>query len=212
MLRKSFKDIKEEFVSGARVTGVKTANPVIVAIVGAIGSGKSTIARELKKRLGWAVISRDKIRVMLREKGRGFTQQKVDEINFAMLAKILKNGGNAILDADAVIRVKRKKFEKFAGKFRVKVVYVRLTCDTDIMLGRILHSRYNPQTDLFKNAVIALREHTRRLPWHYRWSEANGGQWVLRALPIKFLAEIDTAEPRKWKKAVRNVIKKLRRF
>ncbi|MBI2055154.1 MAG: ATP-binding protein, partial [Candidatus Sungbacteria bacterium] len=181
---KTFKQIKEEFVAGVRVSGAKTNNPVVVAIVGAIGSGKSTIARELKKHLGWAVTSRDKIRVMLREKGRGFNPQKVNEVNFAMLASILKNGGNVILDSDAVIRAKRKKLEKFARMFRAKVVYLRLICDPDVMLERILHSRYNPKTDLFKNAVVALHEHIRRLPWHYRWSEADGGKFVLRGLHI----------------------------
>jgi len=210
-MSKSFNQIQEEFLKSARVSGRKTNNPVVVAIVGVIGSGKSTVTKALKKKLGWTTISKDKIRVALREKGRGFTPETTDQIHYAMLGKVLRAGGNAILDSDFADKKKRKKLERFAKNFRAGVVYIRLICDRDIMIERIVHSRYNPKTDMFKNVVIALREHARRLPWHYRWTESNGGQFVLKKLPIKFLAEIDTTDPRKWQKKLGTVIEKLKR-
>lgn len=210
-MAKSFRQIKAGFVAAAKVSGYKTNNPIVVAVVGVSGVGTSTIARELKKNLGWYIIEKNRIRVELREKGPGFTPQNTDEIAYAMLGKILKSGGNVVLDSDFIERSKRQKLEHFARRFRAKVVYLHLFCHEDAVLNRIIHSRYNPKTDIFKNAAIAVREHMRRLPWHYRWSKAGGGGWSPRGLRINFLAEIDTVNPREWKKKVRLVAKKLGR-
>lgn len=62
---KTFDEIKNEFVDSAKIKGVKTLNPVIVAMIGSIGSGKSTLTRELGKMLGWKVIAKDKILLSL---------------------------------------------------------------------------------------------------------------------------------------------------
>lgn len=209
---KSFRQIKEMFVAGAKVSGVKTNNPVIVALVGVSGVGNSTIAREFRRHLGWHVIEKNKIRVELREKGLRFTPQNTDEIAYAMLGNILENGGNALLDSDFVEKNKRRKLQKFAQRFRARVLYLRLKCDEDVVLARILHGRYIPRKDIFKNAAIALREHMRRLQWHYRWSEAHGGRYMPRHLGISFFTEIDTAKPGVWNKKVRLAAQKMKRL
>ncbi|MEK7503050.1 MAG: hypothetical protein AAB556_01235 [Patescibacteria group bacterium] len=138
---------------------------------------------------------------MLREKGRGFNPQNVNEIVSAMVVKILKRGGNVILDSDFADGKKRKSLEKSARKFRAKVVYLRAFCDRDIMLGRLL-----------KNSAVAIREHLRRYPWHYNWSKADGGKYFLKKFGVKFLAEIDTAKSSVWKKKLKIVAGKLKKF
>lgn len=183
-----------------------------MAFVGVTGVGNSTVARALKKRLGWFVIEKNKIRVILREKGRGFTPELTDKIYYGTLGSVLKKGGNAILDSDFVERPKRKKLEKFARRFRARVVYVHFTCARDVMLERVMHGRYSRKTDIFENSVIAVREHMWRLLWHYRWSEARGGNFSSRGLGIQFIAEIDTTTPRVWQKKVRIVAEKLKKM
>jgi len=209
---KTFEEIKKKFVGAVKVSGAKTNNSVVVAMVGVTGSGNSTISRALKSRLGWDIIEKNKIRVALREKGRGFNPQNTDQIHYAMLAKILKAGGNAILDSDFVQKQKRQKLEKFVKGFNGCVVYVHLTCERDVMIERILKSRHNSKTDIFKTTAIAVREHCRRYPWHFRWSEANGGQYLPKKLPIKFLAEIDTTNSRIWNKKIKQTAEKLKRM
>ncbi len=211
-MAKSFDEIQKAFVSRAKISGAKTNNSVLVAMVGVTGAGNSTIARALKKLVGWDVVEKNKIRVELREKGKGFTPQTTDKIHYAMLAKILKGGGNAILDSDFVEKPKRKKLERFARRFNARVLYLHLTCDRDMMLARILRGRYNPKTDIFESAAIAAREHARRTPWHYRWSEANGGSYSPLRLPIKFFTEINTTQPAVWKKKLRLVAKRLQKL
>ena len=209
---KSFEEIKERMVADTRVAGRKTYNPVIVALVGVSGVGNSTIASALHKRLGWPVVEKNNIRVMLRQKGRGFTPQKTNEIFYAMLEKILAGGGSAILDTDFVQREARRKLEKFARECHVRIVYLRLVCEEDVTLERIVHSHHDPKTDIFPSTAVALREHMRRLLWHYSWSESKGGKLTLRRLPVKFMAEIDTEKSAVWQKKVRVAADRLKRM
>ncbi len=206
---RTFKQIKEGFLNQAKAAGRKTNNPVVVAMVGVRGAGNSALARALHKLLGWQVIEKNKIRVALREKGPGFTSENTDEIHYATLGKILKAGGNVILDSDFVEKPKRKKLEKLARKFNAKVFYLHLFSDLDVLIDRMLRGRYDPKTNIFKSSTIAVREFARRLPWHYRWQEGGGGRYVLRQPGVKFLAEIDTTKPAKWKKKIKLVAQQL---
>ena len=184
---------------------------ILLALVGVIGSGKSTIAKTLSKTLGWKIISKDAVRVKLRSEGLGFTPEKTDKIYYALINNSVLSGKNAVLDSDFVEKDKRKKLEKFARKNNVRVLYLCILCDRDVMLERMISAKYGDKT-MFKSASIAVREHYRRYPWHYRWSEARGGSYSLRKLPIKFFAEIDTTEPKKWKQKIRAVAKRLRKI
>ena len=212
MPKKSFEQIKRELVRGLRVSRRRTKQPVILGFIGVTGSGISTIARELSRRLGWSVIEKNKIRVKLREEGPGFTPASTDEIAYAMLSKIMRERGNAILDSDAAEKPKRRRLERFGRRHGARVVYLYLTGDRDVMIERILRATYNPKTDIFKSAAIAVREHCRRYPWYYRWSPARGGQYVLRKPPVKVLATLDTTNPERWKKRVWVLARRLRRM
>lgn len=209
---KSFKQIEKELVRGLRISRRRTKQPVILGFIGVTGSGISTIARELGRMLGWSVIEKNKIRVKLREEGPGFRPASTDEIAYAMLTKVMRERGNAILDSDAVERQKRRRLERFARRYGVRVAYLHVICDRDVMLERMLRANYNPKTDIFKRAAIALREHCRRYPWHYRWSSAEGGRYTLRRPPVKVLATLDTTDPERWHKRLRVLARRLRRM
>ena len=51
---------------------MKFKQPKVVAIVGLVGSGKSSVARYLAKLIGAKIISANVIRVALRKKGKGY--------------------------------------------------------------------------------------------------------------------------------------------
>lgn len=189
--------------------------PVVVAIVGLVGSGKSSVARYMAKLTRARVVSANAVRVALRKEGK--TYGRVRTIVEQKALSAVKEGRNVILDSDFSDLKKRRKLESEAGKM-AKVVYVRTYSPRDIMIGRLLNARYTPN-DLYggastdwtgrnKGAVVALREMWRRTPHHYRWSAAAGGRFELRKLPIRFLAEIDTGG--NWRKKVRQVAKRIR--
>ena len=212
MKKKSDEQIKQEFVRGLRAVRRRAKQPVVLAMIGVTGAGLSTIGRELGRRLGWSVIEKNKIRVKLREQGRGFTPARTDEIAYAMLTRVLHERGSAILDSDFVEKRKRKRLERFARRFGARVAYLHVVCDRDVMIERMLRANYNPKKDVFTSAAIAVREHCRRYPWHHRWSETGGGTYTLRRPPVKALATLDTTDPEKWKKRLRLIAKRLRRM
>ncbi len=189
--------------------------PVIVAIVGLVGSGKSSVAKYLAKLIGAKVISANAIRVALRKQNKNYS--RVRNIMEQETLSAIKRGKNVILDSDFSDFQKRRAFEKKAGR-TAKIVYVRTHSNRDVMIGRLLNARYTPD-DLYggastdwqgknKGVVVALREMWRRTPHHYNWTSRNGGQFILKKLPIKFLAEIDTGK--NWRQKVRQIAKKLK--
>lgn len=212
MPKKSESQIRSELVRGLRVSKRRTKQPVIVAMIGITGVGNSTIARELSRRLGWSVIETNRIRVKLREEGPGFNPARVDRIAAAMTAKALAARANVILDSDFVIKSKRRRLERRAKRFGARVVYLHLLCGPDVMIARMLRAAYNPKTDIFRTAAIAVREHLRRFPWHYRWSPAGGGRWTPLRPPVKPVATINTADPEQWNKRLIVLSRRLRRL
>lgn len=196
---------------------MKSKKPKIVAIVGLVGSGKSSVAKYLAKLIGAKVISANAIRVNLRKKNNGYGQVR-NIVEKETLAAV-KRGKNVILDSDFADSKKRRGLEKKAGK-TAKIIYIRTYSNRDVMIGRLLNARYTPN-DLYggastdwpgknKSAVVALREMWRRTPHHYRWSGRGGGIFLLKKLPIKFIAEIDTTT-QNWKTQVRKATKKIQR-
>jgi len=194
----------------------KTQKPFVVAFVGLVGSGKSSVARAFAPLIGATVVEEDAVRVALRNAGRGYDMAR-DIVELAA-EKIIKRGGNAILDADFVDRTKRERIEKRARTLGARVVYVRTYADPDVMMGRLMSARYGAGSFFGgassewksgnRGAVVALREMWRRTPRHYRWSSTNGGRFLLRRLSIPFIAEVDTA--RDWRKEARRILQSLR--
>lgn len=212
MFKKTLEQIKRELVRGLKVSRRRTKQPVILAMIGVSGVGISTVARTLAKKLGWSVIEKNRIRVKLRDDGPGFTPASTDRIAYAMLTRVMRERGNAILDSDFVEKPKRKRLERFSRKYGARVVYLNVVCDRDHMIERMLRANYNPKSDIFKSAAIAVREHNRRYPWHYRWSPVQGGQYILHKPPVKVIAALNTTDPEKWKKRLKVLVKRLRRM
>lgn len=209
---KTVQQIQNELVRGLSIRRRRTREPVVLAMIGITGAGNSTVARELGRMLGWNVIEKNRIRVKLREEGPGFTPASTGRVHDALLHRVLDAGANAILDSDFVEREKRRKLERFSRTLGARVVYLHLTCDRGVMIERMLRANYNPKTDIFKSAVIAVREHNRRYPWHYRWSPAQGGRYAPRQPAARVLAVLDTTEPEAWRKRLKALAKRLRKM
>ncbi len=212
----------KQFVSTRSVAGrQKIKKSLIIAMVGLVGSGKHTIARELAKDIGAEVIDGDEIRIALRKMGKGY--EKVRQVIETIAGEIIKRGRNVIFTSDFVDVQKRSAFEKKVKQFGARVAYVRTFCDQDVLIGRIISARYkNNQNDFFggastvwqgnqkyRGAIVKLREMWRRTPHHYRWVNKNGGMWVLKKMPFLF-ADIDTTNQKKWKTEVKRIVQKLK--
>ncbi len=206
--QKIIKQVTDKFISQLRITKRKTKRPIVIALIGLIGSGKLIVSGELTKQINATVIVADAIRVALRKQKQGYEQ--IGSVSEKVALHVLKKEGNVILCSDFVDSQKRKKLEEKAKKFQAKVFYIRTIADRDVMIERLVKTKYNPSRDLFKDNTIAVREMWRRTPHHYRWENKQGGRFILRKLRIPLLAEIDTGND--WKKQVKKVAQKIKKI
>jgi predicted kinase len=210
--------VQEAFLANLEVPESKTKKPVIVGLVGLVGSGKSSVALELAKQIGGVAIEADAIRVLLRKQDERYERARAIAENIAL--EMVTRGGSAIIDSDFVDREKRAILKEKAKLVGANVVFVRVHCDFDVMVGRALQADYcNEKDDFFggassgwsgsseqsKGAVVKAREMWRRTPRHYRWLDEGGGKWVLRKLPFAVFAEVDTTDEERWKEEVKAI-------
>jgi predicted kinase len=212
---------QESFMAKLQVKERRTKKPIIVAIIGLIGSGKNTVAKRFAEAIGATVIEGDEIRVQLRKQNERYEGTRKIAENVA--EKVIKEGGNVVIDSDHIDQKKRASLREKARKAGVRLVLVRTYADRDVMIGRIMSNEYRSSVDDFfggagrkskfkgKNpgAVVKLREMWRRTPHHYRWVSEGGGKWILKKLPFSIFAEINTTDLQHSKIEIQKTAKKL---
>ncbi|MBI1999040.1 MAG: AAA family ATPase [Parcubacteria group bacterium] len=220
-LTKKERAAHDAFMAKLDIKKRKTEKPVIVAFIGLVGSGKSSVAQELAKHIGATVIEGDDIRIELRKQSERYEKSRAIAENAAL--EVVKQGGNIILDSDFVDEKKRASIREKARKAGVRLVFVRTHCDLDVMVGRVLTATYHNRVDDFfggakskwqgseqsKGAAVKVREMWRRTPLHYTWVNRGGGQWKLKKFPFAIFAEIDTTDSDSWKREVKRCAKQL---
>lgn len=203
------------FVKKLKVHGLMTMEPVIVAIIGLVGAGKSSVARELAEHIGATIINGDDIRIELRRQGERFEKARAIAENVAI--NIAKRGGNVILDSDFVDNNKRASIREKTRQAGIRLVFIRVYCDFDVAIGRILTENAG---EFFEKAIskwrgdkigaiVKMREMCRRIPHHYRWVKQGGGKWVLKKFPFIIFAEIDTTNSNSWRREVKKLDRQL---
>lgn len=208
---------QNSFIAELKMPARKTPSPVIVAFIGLVGSGKSSVAKELARQIGATVIEADGIRIDLGRQGEGYERAWVIAENSAI--EVVKQGSNAILDSDFVDEKKRASIREKARSAGVHLAFIRTVCDFDVMSQRI---RANNPGEFFNNASssstatdkgkdVKMRELLRRLPHHYRHVNRGGGTWILKKFPFAVFAEINTTNSDSWKQDVEKCARRLLR-
>ena len=105
------------------VSSRKTKRPLVVGFVGLIGSGKTTLAKELASLIGATVISGDDIRVLLRKEKEKYN--KVRTIAENATIEIVNNEGNVIVDSDFIDQKKRVSLKEKAKKVGTEIIFIR---------------------------------------------------------------------------------------
>jgi predicted kinase len=186
-----------------------TRKRFVVALIGAVGSGKSLVSSMLRGITGAVIISSDEVRVAQKE----FTEASVREEVARRLEAALKDGNDAILDADFIDAEKREALIMGAQKRGVAVYFLRVHADLDVTIARAIANTYDGgPKDIFSRAptlltgtaqsrgqAVKIREMFRRIPHHYTWSADKGGTWTLDLPPADHLGDgligdIDTTD------------------
>ena len=206
--------VHDAFIADLQITQRKTDNPLIIGMVGLVGSGKSTVARELAPYLEATIISGDDIRIELRKRGAGY--DNTDTIALLLARYILLKGGNVIMDSDFSPADKREFLKNLTYHISVSTHFIRTICDIDIMIGRSFtggydgsigeffagaSSKWTEESKVPKGPVVKVREMMRRIPLHYTWTNEGGGKWTIKRL-FFIAATIDTSDTELFKEEV----------
>jgi len=214
----------KKFRSRLVIKAIKTSPPIIIAMVGLTGSGKTRVAHELARRFSATIISGDEVRVELRHAGESF--EKARQICETLAVEAVNRGASVILDSDHILSERRKELRKTARLAGAKLFFVRTYCGRDVLFGRTTYYYFLnrgalgddffagaksgfPRPAWIAAAAVKQRELWRRTPHHYRWSSKGGGTWQLKRLKFSVLAEIDTTPGSDWVKQVRQITEKL---
>lgn len=215
------------YIVGFDIKKRKTKKAFVVALFGLVGSGKSSVAKELAGYIGGTVIEGDAIRIQLRKAGERYRVGRhsyVRQISEDAALEVLKRGGNTIFDADFADEKKRAALRAKLAKAGARLVFVRTYAEPEVMFGRMVSADYRDSPDDFfggaktlwkggtsqqKGAMIKFKEAWRRTPHHYRWSSEDGGKWILKKPLVRLFTDIDTTDPIAWKEKVANLAQKL---
>jgi len=212
--------VLEMFISRLKVSKPKTKKPVVVGLIGLVGSGKTLVATALAKELGATVISADEVRIVLRKKQLGYG--RIETIVLGLTESVLARGGSVVVDSDFASADKRNRFKKSAKDGGAEIYFVRtVKKDVDTMIGIAMTRRYGKEDGFFvgasttwkgkdRAAVVKLREMWRRIPHHYLWSKDGGGQWIQKTIQNVY-ATVDTSNSKSVLKQVRAITATLKR-
>ncbi|MBU1291877.1 AAA family ATPase [Patescibacteria group bacterium] len=215
---------QDAFMKTLEITPRETKNPVVIAIIGLVGSGKTSVVRELAKLLPATIVEGDDIRVQLRKQSERYEGARKIAENAVL--KVIKQGGNVILDSDHIDQKKRASLREKVKQAGAKLIFIRTHANYDVMAGRAIIAEYRPSKDDFfggaglkskwqdsnPGAVVKLREMWRRTPNHYRWENKVGGRWVLKKLPFNVFVTVDTTDENEWKAEIQKVVKRILQF
>ncbi len=196
----------EAYKKSLAVAKVKTRQPFMMAMVGLVGSGKSTVASRIAEATGAVIVRGDSIRVELRRVGEEY--KYTDVIAQTVIRDLLRDGCSVVVDSDCVIEAKRIALAKIAQEFGRRFLVVRVHCNPEIAIGRMLTASYADSVeDIFggskkvwtqgtpeqQGAAIKIKEMWRRTPFHYEWFPDDGGVWRLRNFDFKIDAVFEAS-------------------
>jgi uncharacterized protein len=130
---------------------VAGSEPLVLAIMGRVGTGKTTVARELGRELDWPVFSSDEIRKTLagvpltkrtpqKRRGEVYSPQMTQR-TYRKLVKnglgALKNNRGAILDATFATRTLRRLLRDECKKAAVRLQVVEVRADFETIRSRL---------------------------------------------------------------------------
>lgn len=204
---------------GNQIITRRTKKPLIIGITGLIGSGKTTVSKELAPLIGATVVSGDDIRVCLRREKEKYDNTRLIAENVAM--EIINREGNVVIDSDFIDQKKRISLKEKVKKVGAKVIFIRTYTDLDVMIGRIAEGKHeNVPEDFFggassswqgknKGAVVKGREMICRMLSHYNAINIGNGRYKfeLKEPPFKLFAEIDTNDEKDWRQMIKVIAK-----
>ncbi|MDA1038555.1 MAG: AAA family ATPase [bacterium] len=155
-----FEKVLKEYEGQLEFPDNKPERVFFVAIVGLIGTGKTTIMKEISRRLGLLRICTDDIRWMLFDKGYNF--ERTRELAGKVAFKYADAGYSIGFDSDAAGAFVLKNIDNILLRVPGPIVWLHVTASEKLILERLHES--NP--DRRYKGEIAVAHYQRRKALH----------------------------------------------
>ena len=208
MEQEQFQQLVQNFLSRLKLPDEKVQKPFIVATIGLIGSGRSTVAKLTAEKLkGAALVRSDSARYLLKEAGLPWGEN-VRQILKGVAINLLGKGYGVVFDGNAADEEDRKNVSEIASQAGASVHYIRINIDPEIAKER-KRARYDDSSwvssfeDFRVNTTEkVLKNLDERIELHKKLKSSD--------IP-NLLGEIDNnGSPEELEKQVDNLVEKLR--
>ncbi|MFC1663093.1 AAA family ATPase [Patescibacteria group bacterium] len=133
------KNLCRQFEKTIKVPRQKLRPPLMIGLFGKIGSGKSTVAQLIAKKIPVVVLRTDIPRTMIIKKfGHKYnTIKRVKRIVSGTVLDLLGQNISVLIDAGNLGQNNRQSFVRLAKKHKTKMIWLHITCPESEILRRI---------------------------------------------------------------------------
>ncbi len=126
----------QDFLSRLSLPETKADRPFIVAMIALVGSGRTTVAKLLAKKLPGAIlVQANSARFLLKESEMEWGDN-VKQILKGVAEDLLSKGYGVIFDGNASDEAERKNIQEIADKTGATVYYIRINIDPAVAKQR----------------------------------------------------------------------------
>lgn len=136
MEQEQLDQLVQDFLSRVHLLEIKTSKPFIVATIGLVGSGRTTVAKILVEKLtGATLVQANSARFLLKEVGLPWGEN-VRQILKGVAIDLLNRGYSVVFDGNASDAEDRKNIEEMAEKTGVQVFYIKINIKPELAKRR----------------------------------------------------------------------------
>jgi len=160
--------IIKEYKDKMYIPKERNKTQVLLAPVGLVASGKTTILKPLCRRLKLARISGDEIRLVLRKNGYNYLLTK--DIAAKITKDLLNEGYSAALDSDCVSPLIRKIIKQYKKDYGFVDIWIYVNPGEKFIINKLTEMKYK-KSGIFPNKEIAIADLKRRIPLHKAYAK-----------------------------------------
>ena len=138
---KVFDEVKKIYLKQIDIPEIKPEVQYILATIGLIGAGKTTVVKPLAEKLGLVRISNDEIRKIFKEEGFGY--DRVKKLEFKLVADFLKQEFSVAIDSDCISEESQERIKETKEEFGVKVLWVHINPPEEFILQKLKNLKSN---------------------------------------------------------------------
>lgn len=118
----------------------KPGLPIMIGVVGLVGSGKTSVVKILSSKLSLLRISTDEIRAALQKKG--YNTLRTKEIATMLVDKYSTQGYSMALDGDSISLASRKFLKSYSAKHKIKLILIHIKTPEKYIIAKL--TKYRP--------------------------------------------------------------------